>query len=292
MTTKDMTDIQSTEQSIPLENESGMIVDAWTDLRVLTDARIAIGRAGVSTPTQAQLAFNLDHALARDAVNVPLDYEQLSKQLENSQLSHLRVRSQASDRRVYLQRPDLGRCLTTESRQLLQQHSTTVQYDVAVLLVDGLSSTAVQVNGAALAHKIAQRCEQAGYSISPIVLVEQGRVAIGDDIGEALGAKSVVLIVGERPGLSSPDSLGIYYTYAPRKGLTDARRNCISNIRSAGLTNEQAANRLMWLINESHALAISGVELKDHSMEVGSESGVIENVGNFLLPKSRDSEKK
>jgi len=303
--------------------DTGLTSDPWKRLTSLTDARIALGRVGVSTPTKAQLAFNLDHALARDAVNLPLNTEQLCSELHARQLPYIRARSQASDRRTYLQRPDLGRRLNSESVNTLQQHalnnhalttqaqttqaqSTQAQttqaqttqaqttqaqssqsgVELAIVLVDGLSSTAVQQNGVNLCAELYQQCVNTGLRVSPIVLVEQGRVAIGDEIGAALNAQSVALIVGERPGLSSPDSLGIYYTYHPEPGLTDARRNCISNVRAAGLSNDQAISRLMWLLNESRTLGTSGVSLKDNSTVAGLNGEDATNPGNFLLPES------
>lgn len=278
--------------------DTGLTSDPWKRLTSLTDARIALGRVGVSTPTKAQLAFNLDHALARDAVNVPLNTEQLCSELHARQLPYIRACSQASDRRTYLQRPDLGRRLSSESVNTLQQHALTTQVqttqaqtiqsgvDLTIVLVDGLSSTAVQQNGVNLCSDLYQQCVNTGLQVSPIVLVEQGRVAIGDEIGAALNAQSVALIVGERPGLSSPDSLGIYYTYQPELGLTDARRNCISNVRAAGLSNDQAISRLMWLLNESRTLGTSGVSLKDNSTVAGLNGEDATNPGNFLLPES------
>ena len=279
--------------------DTGLTYDPWKRLTSLTDARIALGRVGVSTPTKAQLAFNLDHALARDAVNVPLNTEQLCSELQARQLPYIRAHSQASDRRTYLQRPDLGRRLNSESVNTLQQHALTTQeqstqeqstqsgYELAIVLVDGLSSTAVQQNGVNLCAELYQQCVNTGLQVSPIVLVEQGRVAIGDEIGAALNAQSVALIVGERPGLSSPDSLGIYYTYQPEPGLTDARRNCISNVRAAGLSNDQAISRLIWLLNESRTLGTSGVSLKDNSTVAGLNGEDATNPGNFLLPESK-----
>lgn len=268
-----------------LNAAKGLTADPWHGLTSLTDARIALGRAGVSTPTQAQLNFNLDHALARDAVNVPLDINKLCEQLRQLNLSFIHVHSQASDRRTYLQRPDLGRRLHSDALSALQPSSleTKLTHDIVIVLVDGLSSTAVQLNGVALSAEIRQSCMDMGLQVAPLVIVEQGRVAIGDEIGAALNAKSVALIVGERPGLSSPDSLGIYYTFAPEVGLTDARRNCISNVRAAGLSNQQAVQRLMWLINGSRSLQTSGVTLKDNSStETTCLSGQVQP-GNFLL---------
>lgn len=270
-----------------LNAEKGLTADPWHGLTSLTDARIAIGRAGVSTPTQAQLNFNLDHALARDAVNVPLNVNKLCEELRQLKLSFLSVHSQAFNRRTYLQRPDLGRRLHSDALRFLQQSALEANfaYDIAIVLVDGLSSTAVQLNGVALSAEIRQSCLDMGLQVAPLVIVEQGRVAIGDEIGEALNAKSVALTVGERPGLSSPDSLGIYYTFAPEVGLTDARRNCISNVRAAGLSNQQAVQRLMWLINGSRSLQTSGVALKDNSTVENSCLGGQDQLGNFLLSK-------
>jgi ethanolamine ammonia-lyase small subunit len=255
--------------------------DSWVSLRRYTDARIGLGRSGSSLTTEAHLAFQLAHAKARDAVHIPLDLALLQQQLENYQLSSVPLHSRAYDRAQYLQRPDKGRRLAATSADLLR--STLVDglhYDVTVVLADGLSSAAVQQHGALMASLVTQRLKSSGLSCSPVCLVEQGRVAIGDDIGEILASRLLIMLIGERPGLSSPDSLGLYYTFQPRLGLTDEARNCISNIRPAGLRLQDAAERLMWLVNESLRLRLSGVGLKDKSQQ---RAAISEQNNNFLL---------
>lgn len=264
--------------------------DPWQSLKSLTQARIGLGRTGVSTPTKAQLRFNLDHALARDAVNIPLNMNLLLESLELQNIQTVRLHSRAAVRREYLQRPDPGRRLNADSVARLESiaHSQpkgtdSKGPDVSLVLVDGLSSTGVQQQGALLCQTIIQDCEAAGFSTSPVCLVEQGRVAIGDEVGEVLNAKACILVVGERPGLSSPDSLGIYFTYHPKVGLNDASRNCISNIRPGGLTIKDASGKVLWLLQESYRLGLSGVNLKDTT----GNDDVLSGHGkhrNFLLP--------
>ena len=258
--------------------------DPWQALATLTPARIALGRAGSSLPTQAQLRFALDHALARDAVRLPLDRAALAQAVAEQGLTSLSVHSRAADRAQYVQRPDLGRRLDAASVRCLDDWRATADRapDVALVLADGLSSTAVQAHGAALVAQLSAALAAAGWSMSPVCLVAQGRVAIGDEVGERLGARSTVMIVGERPGLSAPDSLGLYYTYAPRVGLTDAGRNCVSNIRPCGLPLAEAARRAVWLVRESFRYQRSGVLLKDASGPAPGDGKA--RVGrNFLL---------
>lgn len=254
----------------------------WASLRRYTDARIAQGRSGVSLPTQALLAFQMDHASARDAVHIALQTEPLIEALKTAGYDSLVLQSRANDRSEYLQRPDLGRRLNQQAVATLeayrQQHSEPVQ--VSLVIADGLSSMAVQSHAAAVAAAVLSRLESRGLSIGPVAIVTQGRVAVGDEVGERLGAQLLILLVGERPGLSSPDSLGIYYTYQPKVGLTDVRRNCISNVRPAGMSIDAASEKLLWLIDESMRLGCSGVALKDQSV---SSAGVNSHK-NFLLP--------
>lgn len=260
------------------KNNGNVVHNPWRDLRRFTDARIGLGRAGISLPTNEMLAFQLSHAQARDAVNFPLDINAITEQL--SQLSaekHLDVplhlHSQAVDRMTYLQRPDLGRTLDENSRQTLLnftagQQNSTAKYDLAIVVVDGLSSLAVQKNAYPFINELlAQLGDNSGVSLAPFSLVEQGRVAIGDDIGELLNAQVVMVLIGERPGLSSPDSLGLYLTWAPKKGLNDACRNCISNIRPAGLPYSEAVRRAVYLLREAKKLKLTGVNLKDRTQD-------------------------
>jgi len=263
--------------------------NAWRTLRRYTDARIGLGRAGVSLPTSELLAFQLAHARARDAVHFPLAVDQLAESLKGladvTRLGEpMRLRSQAEDRFTYLQRPDLGRRLSQYAQDALlaAQDPEQPAPDLAVVIVDGLSSSAVQTNAAPFLERFMGDLEQErqSWQLAPLTIVEQGRVAIGDEIGALLRARIVVVLIGERPGLSAPDSLGIYLTFGPQSGLSDARRNCISNVRPAGLRFEDASQRLLYLIREADRLQLSGVGLKDRTEEVVIENHPTNN--NFL----------
>ena len=272
---------------------NGKVVhNPWSDLRRFTDARIGLGRAGISLPTSEMLAFQLSHAQARDAVGFALNINEMSSRLSdlNPAAPVLHLRSQADDRTTYLQRPDLGRKLNQSSRTTLasfmagQKQHTESKYDLAIVVADGLSSLAVQQNTQPfISELLGQLGESQQLKLAPITLVEQGRVAIGDDIGELLNAQIVMVLIGERPGLSSPDSLGLYLTWAPKAGLSDACRNCISNIRPAGLSYEEAARRTVYLLREAKKLKLTGVNLKDRTQD-----DVIEHQQpntNFLIAK-------
>ena len=255
----------------------------WLQLRNLTSARIALGRTGISMPTGAQLDFQYAHAQARDAVHLPFDREGLSAQLIEQGRDTLLLHSAANDRHIYLQRPDLGRRLNDESADLLNQHrlDNPDGYDLAIVVADGLSSLAVHRNAIPMLKHIEEQALAEGWSLSPIVLVSQGRVAVADEVAERLGVRMVVILIGERPGLSSPDSLGLYFTYAPKVGLTDAYRNCISNVRLEGLSYTMASHRLLYLMREACRRQLSGVNLKDEAeVPLLSGAGMTEN---FLL---------
>ncbi|WP_111494688.1 ethanolamine ammonia-lyase subunit EutC [Marinobacter bohaiensis] len=258
-------------------NKPPVIDNPWRALRQYTDARIGLGRAGISLPTSEMLEFQLAHARARDAVHFPLDVDRLLEELAAldspllSGVAPLRLHSQADDRATYLQRPDLGRELSSaSSEKLAEPDLATDGYDLALVVVDGLSSSAVQANAvpflSAFLQDLAQ--ERDDWRLAPLTVVEQGRVAIGDAVGAALKARVVAVLIGERPGLSSPDSLGLYLTWNPRPGLNDADRNCVSNVRPAGLPVEQASQRLLYLLREAFRLKLSGVGLKDRTEEV------------------------
>lgn len=261
----------------------------WQSLRRYTDARIGLGRAGTSLTTETHLQFQLAHAQARDAVHLPLDYTALRQQLENNPENNqtiYKVQSQATDRASYLQRPDLGRLLTPHSTQQLQQLQPPQHFDIAFAIADGLSSAAVTNHAANMLRTINSALASTPLTTGPVVLVEQGRVAIGDAIGEALNARMLIMLIGERPGLSSPDSLGCYFTYQPESGKNDAQRNCISNIRNEGLSYEEATHKLMYLILEADKRQLSGVQLKDESDNGNNQLN--SGQSNLLLQPQRD----
>ena len=237
--------------------------DSWSPLRRFTAARIALGRAGVSLPTEALLEFGLAHARARDAVHLPLDREALLRDLGAAGFEPLLVHSAAGDRASYLCRPDLGRRLDRSSRERLLQGTGQSPPDLVFVIADGLSSLAVAAHALPLLREVLPRLP--GWRVGPVVVAEQSRVALGDEIGEILQAGQVVMLIGERPGLSSPDSLGIYLTYAPRVGCSGAQRNCISNVRPEGLDYATAAHKLVHLLSSARRLKYSGVNLKDES---------------------------
>lgn len=244
--------------------------DPWSELRVHTPARVALGRTGVSLPTHELLRFGCAHAMARDAVHVPLDAPALCEQLLAHGWPSLHVRSAAPDRATYLLRPDLGRRLDEASATRLREQAAQ-GCDIQLVVGDGLSSLAVSRHAAPLIEQIRAQAP-AAWRFGPVVVAEQARVALGDPIGELLHARLVVVLIGERPGLSSPDSLGLYLTWAPRSGRTDAERNCISNVRPEGLGYAQAARKLLWLCGEALRLQLTGVQLKDRSdvVQVGA----------------------
>jgi ethanolamine ammonia-lyase small subunit len=234
----------------------------WQALRRFTQARIALGRTGNSLPTEPLLAFNLSHAQARDAVHHPLDAQALHDALRAQGFASLDVHSAAPDREHYLRRPDLGRRLSDESRGTLAQFNGA-QPDIVFVIADGLSAFAASRQAIPLLTEV--RTKLADWQLAPVVVARQARVALGDEIGEILRAKFVAMLIGERPGLSSPDSLGIYLTYEPRVGRTDAERNCISNVRPEGLGYAAAAHKLHHLLTQARRLQLTGVGLKDDS---------------------------
>jgi ethanolamine ammonia-lyase small subunit len=241
----------------------GHVLDPWTHLRALTRARIALGRAGGSLPTAALLGFSAAHAAARDAVWSELDPGRLEGELTPLGLPVLRLSSLAPDRTTFLRRPDLGRRLDEASATRLAAAAPPGGCDVAVILGDGLSAAATQAHGPALAALLVAAFRARGLRPGPLALVRQARVAVEDPIGATLGARAAVILLGERPGLGSPDSLGAYLVLGPRPGRTDAERNCVSNIRPEGLTVPAAAELLGWLVGEALRRGLSGVALKD-----------------------------
>jgi len=233
-------------------------------LASLTPARVGLGRTGASLTTREVLRFQLAHARARDAVHVALDTEALATGIAALGQTVERVETAAIRRELYLRRPDLGRKLTTQSAERLDRLRRD-GFDVAIVVADGLSSQAVASHAVPLLARLLPKIEQIGLTLAPIVIAEGARVALGDEVGQRLGARLVLVLIGERPGLSSPDSLGAYITYAPRVERTDAERNCVSNIRPDGLDVEAASFKIAWLIAAVFAAGMSGVRLKDES---------------------------
>jgi len=275
-------------------DKQNVIENPWSALRDYTDARIGLGRAGVSIPTSHSLEFQLAHAQAQDAVHLPLDVETVVEQLENANLilnqeqeifTPILLHSQAINRTTYLQRPDLGRRLDKKSIETLKKVNTLKdeKYDLSIVVVDGLSSLAIKENSSIFIKKLIEELntDPQNWNIAPITIVLQGRVAIGDEVGEILNSKTSIVLIGERPGLSSPDSMGLYLTYNPKVGLTDESRNCISNIRNEGLSYEEAIKKTMYLLKESRRLELSGVNLKDRTTNNIIENNI--NEENFLI---------
>lgn len=230
----------------------------------ITAARLGLGRVGAGMPTKAVLGFALDHARARDAVLTPLDFERLTEDCSGLGLGIVKVESASPDRQTYLRRPDFGRRLSEASRADLAGLASG-RPDVVITVGDGLSSIAVQNGTAELLSHLVPRLQAMGLSFGPVVLASQARVALSDEVGEILGARMSIMLVGERPGLSAADSLGAYLTLSPKLACTDADRNCISNIRPGGLTPEAAAFKLTWLVDNAFRKGVSGVQLKDES---------------------------
>ena len=230
------------------------VPDPWTALQAHTPARVALGRAGNGLPTAAHLDFQEAHARARDAVWSGLDAGALEDAVAPLGLPVMRVRSAVPDRRAYLLRPDLGRQLADGTALPRAPGS------VAFVVADGLCAIGVQRHAPAVLERLVPLLS---LPPGPIIVAEQARVALGDAIGEAIGAVAVVVLIGERPGLSATDSLGLYLTWAPRRGRTDAERNCISNVRPGGLTYEEAAAKAAWLLRAAQGLGATGVALKD-----------------------------
>jgi ethanolamine ammonia-lyase small subunit len=235
-----------------------------TDLRALTPARVGLGRSGASLPTEALLDFTLDHARARDAVHAAFDVPAMISGLHDLGLEAIEVSSRAHDRKDYLRRPDLGRTLDQASKQRLAAgHGGACR--LAIVIGDGLSPTAVNAHAVDVVRSLIPYLAADGIEIGRPVIARGARVALGDEIGALVGAQMMVMLIGERPGLSASDSLGAYLTYAPKVGLTDAGRNCVSNIHGAGLGYDEAAHRIAWLIREGLARGVTGVALKDES---------------------------
>lgn len=270
-----------TEKTNNTDIKPSVSSDPWQELKRFTQARIALGRTGTSMPTKEVLDFSLAHAMARDAVHLALDADALEADIQAQGFATIQVHSRAPDRASYLLRPDWGRSLDEASLSKLRDYknagnsrnAATAPIDFLIVVGDGLSSLAVSRHAQPLLEEI-RNALPAEWKVGPVVIASQARVAIADEIGEALGARIVVMLIGERPGLSSPDSLGIYLTYAPKNGCSDADRNCISNVRPDGLSYAAAAKKLVWLAKEANRLKLSGVALKDESdmREIGQQT--------------------
>lgn len=261
-----MAEIKPQQGSAPLREE-----ELWKQLRRLTPARIGLGRVGSSLPTAALLDFELAHARARDAVHAGFDADRMIRELREIGFSQpQRVSSMARDAGEYLLRPDLGRKLEEQSRRRLQEYrETSGPCALAIVIADGLSAAAPARHAPYLLQEFRRQQALSAPGNTVVVVGDRARVALGDVIGEILQAEVVLVLIGERPGLSSPDSLGAYLTWAPRAGCTDADRNCVSNIRPGGLPCAEAARRLAWLLAASRRLQCSGVALKDDSEDAG-----------------------
>tara|TARA_R110001599_G_scaffold11830_13_gene55731 strand:- start:23014 stop:23829 length:816 start_codon:yes stop_codon:yes gene_type:complete len=259
-------------------------IDAWRPLREYTTARIALGRTGVAAPTRVNLQFQLDHARARDAVHQALNLDELivactteltsaGNDQRDTLFPIISLCSVAGDRNRYLQRPDLGRQLPEQQWQTLRSRAAEQgPIDVALIIADGLSSAAVVAHAVNLSRLLIDGLHALGLRLGPLCLASQARVALADDIGEALGATLSIILIGERPGLSSPDSLGLYITHSPKRGRSDAQRNCISNIREAGLSYPQAAETALYLVRGALRKSLSGTDLKDESTTINTAS--------------------
>jgi ethanolamine ammonia-lyase small subunit len=244
-----------------------------TDLRDLTPARVALGRSGASLPTRALLEFTLDHARARDAVHATFDAQALVADLGDLGFQAESVASRAGNRKDYLRRPDLGRQLDQASMQRLAARGAADACDLSIVIGDGLSPTAIHSHAILLMRNLTPRLDAQRIRIGHAVVASEARVALGDEIGSILGAQMVVMLIGERPGLSAPDSMGAYLTFAPKVGLTDADRNCVSNIHREGLSYDEAAVKIAWLIREGLARKVTGVALKDESGDTSQRIG-------------------
>jgi ethanolamine ammonia-lyase small subunit len=240
-------------------------MSGWETLRRFTQARIGIGRTGHGIPTTEHLKFQLDHARARDAVHWTWDIAGLQKKLKSEKIQSFVVKTPAVSRTEYLARPDLGRKLDSVSEKELRSKFKK-SYDIAFLLSNGLSSSAIETHGFHFMKVLMKELKDLGFKVSPVFIADNSRVALSDSVGAAVKAKMVIMLVGERPGLTSSDSLAMYLTYAPKVGNTDAKRNCISNIRPPeGLDYKTAAKKTLFLINESFRRKLSGVQLKDEA---------------------------
>ena len=234
------------------------------DLRDLTPARVGLGRSGSSLPTSALLSFTLDHARARDAVHAPFNAVAVGDAVSTLGCDVIQIASESKTRADYLRRPDLGRKLSETSRAQLAARSFA-PCDVAIMIADGLSAAAVDAHATSLMHDLLLRFAAIDVGIGAVLVATNARVALGDEAGRLCRARMMIVLIGERPGLSAPDSLGAYITFDPKPGRSDAERNCVSNIHRAGLSYDEAAFKVAWLVREGLTRRLSGVALKDES---------------------------
>jgi ethanolamine ammonia-lyase small subunit len=250
-----------------IQKHNGVTEDSWKPLKKFTTARIALGSAGVAIPLIELLQFRLAHAHARDAVYSVIDENRLTEELKTFALPVYSLHTKAGSRNEYLQRPDMGRQLNETSAAQINQaagHS-----DIAFILADGLSASAINHHAVAMLNCLLPLLQESGFAVAPICIVSQARVAVGDEIASLLKARLCIVFIGERPGLSSPDSLGVYLTYKPAPGITDEQRNCVSNIHANGLPYASAAEKIYYLVKESFRMQYSGVHLKDNAGLLG-----------------------
>ncbi|RHX85203.1 ethanolamine ammonia-lyase subunit EutC [Leptospira stimsonii] len=253
----------------------------WKDWKQWTTARIGLGRAGVSLPTKEILRFRLDHARARDAVWAEVDFTAVSDFFSERKIPSLVIQSKAISREEYLARPDLGKKVSSQSFQKLEQFresrsNFSKDFDLSLVISDGLSASAIRDSLLPFLEIFLPSLENSKIEMSPVTIVKNGRVAIGDEIGEFWNSKAVIILIGERPGLSTENSLGLYLTYHPSSGLTDERRNCISNIRLEGMSFSDASRKALYLLDLSLRKQLSGVHLKDEEAPSLSENRKIE----------------
>ncbi|APJ03718.1 ethanolamine ammonia-lyase subunit EutC [Silvanigrella aquatica] len=238
--------------------------DIWDSLKKYTDARIALGRSGHSIPTKELLDFGMAHALAKDAIYKELDTDEIKISLAQHNFNYINVTSKAQNKKEYLLNPNLGRSLNEDSKNILI-NTNVKKENIALIFADGLSAHAIHLNAIPLLLELQKAFLNSPFIFSPVIVATKARVALSDEIGETLNSLAAIMLIGERPGLSSPDSLGIYLTWLPKKGRSDAERNCISNIRPAGLSYNEAAIKTAWLVKEAAKLNKSGIDLKDDS---------------------------
>jgi ethanolamine ammonia-lyase small subunit len=251
-----------------MKQTDGLIKNNWDTLRQYTAARIALGRAGAGIPTDEYLQFKLSHAQAKDAVWQPFDGQHIADDLQQQEgLCSIAVDSMAATRQEYLTRPDLGRRLSAQSVERLSAAALPSSSDLLIIVADGLSAKAMHAHAVPFIRRLMPYVAELGKRLCPaVVIAERARVALGDETGRLLNASLIVMLIGERPGLSSPDSMGIYLTWKPTAGnCPDSERNCISNVRPQGLTYDNAAFKLAWLIEYAFEMNRTGIALKDQS---------------------------